>query len=192
MRLVLTASSLFSFLSQANALHHRSDSLSSAVTFLAIGGSWLGFPVLDPLGGLLVAGLIGKQGADLLIGALGELSDKGVEPSVLHDFDSALQRVKHTEGDILKGWKDLRAVKSGVSTFVDVTLQMPQATQLAEARLVESIVRKEITGSQKGVSIWQVLTRFESSRTNFFFRFLFVLYQVKEVRVHLDTVEGDL
>lgn len=136
--------------------------------------------------------MIGKQGADLLIGALGELSDKGVEPSVLHDFDSALQRVKHTEGDILKGWKDLRAVKSGVSTFVDVTLQMPQATQLAEARLVESIVRKEITGSQKGVSIWQVLTRFESSRTNFFFRFLFVLYQVKEVRVHLDTVEGDL
>lgn len=149
----MSLSHLDHFSIKANALHHRSDSLSSGITFLAIAGSWLGFPVLDPLGGLLVAGLIGKQGADLLIGALGELSDKGVEPSVLHDFDSALQRVKHTEGNILKGWKDLRAVKSGVSTFVDVTLQMPQQTKLADARLVESIVRREIIGSQKGVSI---------------------------------------
>ncbi|PWN50893.1 hypothetical protein IE53DRAFT_386781 [Violaceomyces palustris] len=149
---------------EANALHHRSDSLSSAVTFLAIGGSWLGFPVLDPLGGLLVAGLIGKQGADLLIGALGELSDRGVEPAVLNSFDKAIEKVqKQLYPDLLVGWKDLRAVKSGVSTFADVTLQLPKDTRLEQAREVEASVRKFITEAQKGV---------------------------KEVRVRLDVVES--
>lgn len=140
------------FARQANALHHRSDSLSSGVTFLAIGGSWLGFPVLDPLGGLLVAGLIGKQGADLLLSALAELSDRGVEPSVLKDFDAALEGVQKTYPDLLVGWRELRAVKSGVSTFVDVTLEMPPDTKLNQAREVEEVVRKAITGALKGVS----------------------------------------
>lgn len=147
---------------EANALHHRSDSLSSAVTFLAIGGSWLGFPVLDPLGGLLVAGLIGKQGADLLIGALGELSDRGVEPETLQQFDSAIVEVQKTH-PLLLGWKDLRAVKSGVSTFADVTLQLPTDATLKQASEVEKAVREAITGCVRGV---------------------------KEVRVRLVTVDG--
>lgn len=136
---------------EANALHHRSDSLSSAVTFLAIGGSWLGFPVLDPLGGLLVAGLIGKQGADLLIGALGELSDRGVEPETLETFNTAIVQVQKQFPDLLMGWKDLRAVKSGVSTFADVTLQLPNDTTLIQASKVENAVRTAIIQSIKGV-----------------------------------------
>lgn len=177
---------------EANAIHHRSDSLSSGVTFLAIGGSYMGFPVLDPLGGLLVAGLIGKQGIELLINALADLSDRGVQPEVLDDFQKALQAIvdeveeiegpaaaagkrtgvaDHTiEGDgggvvsestaRLLGWKDLRAVRSGVSTFVDVTLIMREDVQLKQARLVEEKVREKLTSAVKGV---------------------------KEVRIHLDT-----
>lgn len=135
---------------EANALHHRSDSLSSAVTFLAIGGSYLGFPVLDPLGGLLVAGLIGKQGADLLIGALAELSDRGVDPSTLQTFNEALLELQQSN-PLLKGWKDLRAVKSGVSTFADVTVQLPNDATLKQAGQVESVVRHKLTASVKGV-----------------------------------------
>ncbi|CDR99908.1 related to MMT1-Mitochondrial iron transport protein [Sporisorium scitamineum] len=135
---------------EANALHHRSDSLSSAVTFLAIGGSYLGFPVLDPLGGLLVAGLIGKQGADLLIGALGELSDRGVEPETLQVFDNAIVEVQK-KFPMLLGWKDLRAVKSGVSVFADVTLQLPNDATLLQAGEVEKAVREAIKGSVRGV-----------------------------------------
>lgn len=173
---------------EANAIHHRSDSLSSGVTFLAIGGSYMGFPVLDPLGGLLVAGLIGKQGIELLINALADLSDRGVQPEVLDDFERALQGIvdgkeeiegpaaaagkrtgvaNHTslsevdENDArLLGWKDLRAVRSGVSTFVDVTLIMREDVQLKQARIVEQKVREKLISAVKGV---------------------------KEVRIHLDT-----
>lgn len=136
---------------EANALHHRSDSLSSAVTFLAIGGSWLGFPVLDPLGGLLVAGLIGKQGADLLIGALGELSDRGVDPETLQLFDAAIVQVQKSHSNLLLGWKDLRAVKSGVSTFADVTLQLPTDATLQQASQVEQAVREAVMKCVRGV-----------------------------------------
>jgi divalent metal cation (Fe/Co/Zn/Cd) transporter len=144
---------------EANAIHHRSDSLSSGVTFLAIGGSYLGFPVLDPLGGLLVAGLIGKQGAELLIGALQDLSDRGVQPEVLEGFENALKEVMaetesnagNTDATRLTGWTDLRAVRSGVSSFVDVTLVMSEETKLKDARMVESKVREKIMASHKGV-----------------------------------------
>ncbi|UZJ52999.1 hypothetical protein CBS101457_002319 [Exobasidium rhododendri] len=153
---------------EANAIHHRSDSLSSGVTFLAIGGSYLGFPVLDPLGGLLVAGLIGKQGAELLIGALQDLSDRGVQPEVLEGFENALKEVmaetekntSNVDATRLIGWTDLRAVRSGVSSFVDVTLVMSEETKLKNARIVESKVREKIMASHKGI---------------------------KEVRVQLDT-----
>lgn len=173
---------------EANAIHHRSDSLSSGVTFLAIGGSYMGFPVLDPLGGLLVAGLIGKQGIELLINALADLSDRGVQPEVLDDFERALQAIVDGADEIegpaaaagrrtgvvashstaesdrndarLLGWKDLRAVRSGVSTFVDVTLIMREDVQLKQARSVEQKVREKLILAVKGV---------------------------KEVRIHLDT-----
>lgn len=146
---------------EANAVHHRSDSLSSGVTFLAIGGSYLGFPVLDPLGGLLVAGLIGKQGAELLIGALQDLSDRGVQPEVLEGFEKALKEVmqeletdkKNVDATRLTGWTDLRAIRSGVSSFVDVTLVMSEKTKLKSARLVEDRVREKIMAAHKGVSM---------------------------------------
>lgn len=136
---------------QANAIHHRSDSLSSGVTFLAIGGSWLGLPILDPLGGLLVAALIGKQGFELMISALRELSDRGVDLDVLEGFEGALDQVQSKETRLVK-WSDLRAVKSGVSTFVDVTLIMRGSTNLTEAREVEDKVRDALVEAHKGVS----------------------------------------
>ncbi|CAD6909540.1 unnamed protein product [Tilletia controversa] len=148
---------------EANAIHHRSDSLSSGVTFLAIGGSWLGFPILDPLGGLLVAALIGKQGAELLLSALAELSDRGVDGETLVGFRAVLDDVQAEfslsqtgsvtsgKGAHLQGWHTLRAIKSGVSIFIDVTLVMPPETTLAEARAVEGAVVDRLRRSRKGV-----------------------------------------
>ncbi|KAI9301485.1 hypothetical protein BJ944DRAFT_257516 [Cunninghamella echinulata] len=45
----------------ANAWHHRSDAFSSVIALVAIVGSHFGLPVLDPLGGLLVSGLIKNE-----------------------------------------------------------------------------------------------------------------------------------
>ena len=49
----------------ASAWHHRSDALSSVVALGGAGGATLlGLPLLDPLGGLVVSGMIIKVGID--------------------------------------------------------------------------------------------------------------------------------
>ncbi|PWO00718.1 hypothetical protein FA09DRAFT_314372 [Tilletiopsis washingtonensis] len=139
---------------EANALHHRSDSLSSGVTFLAILGSWLGFPVLDPLGGLLVAGLIGKQGFELLLSALGDLTDRGVEPEVREELARVLQEtLDGLEAAAPQGvtFKELTGVKHGVAMIVDVTLCMPAGTTLQQAHEVELKVVRALEESNKGI-----------------------------------------
>lgn len=67
---------------EANALHHRSDVFSGCLAGLAIVGSSLGFPMLDPVGGLLVAGMIIKQGSEIGLNAMKELVDYVVDPEL--------------------------------------------------------------------------------------------------------------
>ncbi len=45
----------------ANAWQHRSDANASIAVFIGLVGSMLGYPILDPAAGVLVAGLIIKQ-----------------------------------------------------------------------------------------------------------------------------------
>lgn len=59
----------------ANAWHHRSDALSSVVAFAGIGGSLLGWRMLDPLAGILVAGLVSWMGLSISVEALAQLTD---------------------------------------------------------------------------------------------------------------------
>ena len=67
---------------EANALHHRSDVFSGCLAGVAIIGSSLGFPMLDPVGGLLVAGMIIKQGSEIGLNAMKELVDYVVDPEL--------------------------------------------------------------------------------------------------------------
>ena len=67
---------------EANALHHRSDVFSGCLAGVAILGSSYGFPMLDPVGGLLVAGMIIKQGSEIGLNSLKELVDYVVDPDL--------------------------------------------------------------------------------------------------------------
>lgn len=84
----------------ANAYHHRSDALGSLVALVAIGAARVGLPMLDPVGGLVVAGMIAKQGWDVGRDALGGLvdrvADEDVQPQV-HDAVRALSSCETVE-----------------------------------------------------------------------------------------------
>ncbi|RUS20490.1 cation efflux protein [Endogone sp. FLAS-F59071] len=82
----------------ANAWHHRSDAFSSIVALGAIGGSYIGFPILDPLGGILVAGMIMKSGVEIMLGSLKELVDVGLEGDVIKQVEVAIAKVKVRSG----------------------------------------------------------------------------------------------
>lgn len=66
---------------KANAWHHRSDSFSSIGTALGIGGAILLGPkwaILDPIAAIVVSIFIVKASIQLLLGCVGELTDKSL------------------------------------------------------------------------------------------------------------------
>jgi hypothetical protein len=60
----------------------------------AIGGSYAGIPVLDPLGGLAVSALILKTGGDVMVSSLRELVDGNVSRTILDDVEKAILQAK--------------------------------------------------------------------------------------------------
>ena len=59
----------------ANAWHHRSDAYSSVLALLSIAWAMSGFPAADAAAGLLVAGMIGMTGCDIMVESIQQLSD---------------------------------------------------------------------------------------------------------------------
>ena len=67
----------------ANAWHHRTDSLSSIVALFGIAMAQQGFPLCDPLAGMVVGAMIVKVAiADIGMAAGRELSDSPLERSL--------------------------------------------------------------------------------------------------------------
>ncbi|CAG8481049.1 10357_t:CDS:10 [Ambispora leptoticha] len=118
----------------ANAWHHRSDAASSFVALGAIGGSYLGFPLLDPIGGMLVAGMIMKNGIETMLVSLRELVDVRVEEDI----------IKKVEEPNVVNFHSIRGRKSGPFHMVDMILQVPGNISVSRAHQIEEQVRKAV------------------------------------------------
>eukprot|EP00656_Telonema_subtile_P016339 TRINITY_DN18620_c0_g1_i1.p1 TRINITY_DN18620_c0_g1~~TRINITY_DN18620_c0_g1_i1.p1 ORF type:complete len:450 (+),score=84.57 TRINITY_DN18620_c0_g1_i1:67-1416(+) len=128
----------------ANAWHHRSDALSSIVAVVGIGGTLAGVPLLDPLGGVIVSGMIGKVAYDIGKEAVHELSDQAVDVDLVSSVRAAALDSSQDVLDV----HDLRARKMGPYTLVDLHMVVNSrlsvtAAGQAAARLRRH-VRKEI------------------------------------------------
>lgn len=101
----------------ANAYHHRSDALGSLVALLAIGAARVGFPMLDPVGGLVVAGMIAKQGWDVGKDALGALVDQVADDEVQPKVYEAIRSLSsaHLEPWRAAGESERAAAVSGAA-----------------------------------------------------------------------------
>jgi cation diffusion facilitator family transporter len=64
---------------EANAWHHRTDALSSVAALGGVMGAYAGFPLLDPLAGLVVAGMVVRTGVEVGLESIQELTDESVE-----------------------------------------------------------------------------------------------------------------
>ncbi|KAJ1953144.1 mitochondrial metal transporter [Linderina pennispora] len=99
----------------ANAWHHRSDALTSLVSVGAIGGAIMGFPVLDPLGGLVVSAMLAKSGGEMAMDAINEITDM---PQDAEDVKTVLGRIAD-HVDHVRRFGDVHCRKSG--PFIHVT-----------------------------------------------------------------------
>ena len=74
----------------ADGLHARTDGLTSLAVLLAAGGSWLGFPIMDPIIGLLIGVVILFITRDAAVTMWYRLMD-AIDPEILVKAEKAVQ-----------------------------------------------------------------------------------------------------
>ncbi|TGZ84540.1 cation efflux protein [Ascodesmis nigricans] len=142
----------------SNAVHHRVDSLTAVVALLAIAGSnvWpAGAGWLDPVGGLLVAGMVVRAGLENTWGAVEELADKGIgerkRKEIVHAAEHGLGVVDGVKVVTVEG------VKSGQNILVTVIVEVDGTRTVGDMKDVEWKIRERVANDVKG--IWRVGVR---------------------------------
>ena len=101
----------------ADAWHHRSDAISSIAAAIGILGANMGYPILDPIAGIIVAILIIRVGWNIIVDAVNTLM---VKAPPKEDSEDIRKTVNDIEG--VKEIKELRAHYSGVDLYVDLRI----------------------------------------------------------------------
>lgn len=126
-------------LMKANAWHHRTDAVSSVVALIGVGGAVMGVPILDPLAGLLVSGMILKAGLETGYQSVMELVDAAVPPSLLTPIKKTI-----TEVEGVKGCHRMRGRKAGSSLYLDVHIEVDPFLSVSVAHDIGEAVRHQI------------------------------------------------
>jgi cation diffusion facilitator family transporter len=138
----------------ANALHHRTDALSSIAALFGIGGAiFLGnnWRILDPLAALLISIFIIKVALDLLFKNLNQLLDCALSKK---DKNTILKIVAGT-----KGVKDLHKLKTrmlGNNVAIDIHIQVARHITIVAAHNIASLAEQRLKkhfGQQTYISI---------------------------------------
>jgi divalent metal cation (Fe/Co/Zn/Cd) transporter len=155
----------------SNAVHHRIDSLTSIVALLTIGGahvftdaSWL-----DPVGGLIISGMVIRAGWSNTLTSLLELGDITIDDQVKKAVRrAAVKAIKGDEtsgavgipgGDVVE-IREVQGIKSGQNYLVDIELAVPGSWTVDQTREVEEAVRQRTGLKVRGVR--RVNVRFTS------------------------------
>lgn len=77
----------------ANAWHSRTDALSSIVVLVALIGATLGLWWLDALAAVIVAGMVGKIGWELVAKSVSELVDTALPPERVSEYRNIVMSV---------------------------------------------------------------------------------------------------
>ncbi len=120
---------------QANAWHHRSDSISSIVVVVGIGGAIAGLPYLDSVAAVLVGVMIAHVGWDLGWPAFEELMDVGLGSEGLAKVTDIVRSV-----DGVKAIHTLRTRSIGGEIAVDLHVQVEHWLSVSEGHMIGQTV----------------------------------------------------
>jgi cation diffusion facilitator family transporter len=120
---------------KANAWHHRSDSVSSIVVMVGIGGTMAGLPYLDAIAAAVVGIMVAKIGWNLGVGAFHELVDTGVEEGRLAKIRETIFAIGGVE-DI----HTLRTRRMAGQVSVDVHVMVEPRISVSEGHMISQTV----------------------------------------------------
>jgi len=122
----------------ADGYHARTDGLTSLAVVLGAAGVWLGFPLADPIVGLLITlailGIVWQSGRAVFTRLL-----DGVEPGVTEELRHV---VAHVPG--IAGLTDLKTRWIGHRLHADLAVALPGSPSLADAQAVAGELRREL------------------------------------------------
>ncbi|PKI85846.1 hypothetical protein MVES1_000557 [Malassezia vespertilionis] len=142
---------------EASAYHHHIEGMSAIASFIAIAGSWYGLTLLDPLGGLVLALINGREALSLLVSSLQQLCDHSVSLDTLRAIEAAMDEAETStnlqQKHPLFTWDEVKAVNSGPSIIAYVRLRFERDVLLADALATEQFVRKSVQSAYPAVRI---------------------------------------
>ena len=124
---------------KADAWHHRSDAMSSVGAFAGIGLARLGFPIMDPIAGLVIAVLILKVAFDIFKDAIAKMLDT----SVGKDFERSVRKFIEEQPDV-RHIDVLRTRQFGNRIYVDLEIAVRGDMSLVEAHNIAENVHRNV------------------------------------------------
>jgi len=124
---------------KANAWHHRTDSISSVIVLVGVGGTMLGFQLLDAIAAIGVAAMIIKIGWDLCVQSVRELVDTALEPETVDSINETIRAV-----DGVRELHSLRTRRMGGEALVDVHVLVSPKLSVSEGHHIGEKVREEV------------------------------------------------
>jgi cation diffusion facilitator family transporter len=121
----------------ADAKHTRSDVLTTGAVLLALFGVWYGYPLLDPLAALLVAGFIGHACWSIAQDASRILSDE-----MMMDEGEVREVVQSVPAVV--GCEKIRTRGSADYVFLDLHLWLDRHTPLHDAHETSHVVKDKL------------------------------------------------
>jgi cation diffusion facilitator family transporter len=120
-----------------DAIQTRGDVWSSLTVIVALAGARLGWPILDPLAALVVAGFIGWAGYQIARATTRILSDRIVIA------ESDLKQVVLSVPGVL-GCHQIRTRGSSDHVFLDLHIWLPPDMHLVEAHALSHVVKDRV------------------------------------------------
>ncbi len=132
---------------EGNAWHHRTDSLSSIVVFVAVGGALLGITWLDQFAAVVVALMVARIGFSLIWDSLKEL----VDTALPQDEVNAIRATALTIPGI-RDVHDLRSRRMANRTLLDIHLQVDPHISVSEGHEVGAWVARLLRNQYEHIS----------------------------------------
>ena len=124
---------------KADAWHHRSDALSSIGSFAGIALARMGFPIMDPIAGLLICLVILKVAYDILKDALDKMLDTSCGKDLEQNIRSVIAKQPGVEHIDL-----LHTRQFGNKIYIDLEIAVKSDISLAQAHEIAERVHKNV------------------------------------------------
>ena len=133
------ARQVHSNLLESNALHHRSDALSSIVVVIGIASQLAGIPHMDALAAVIVSLMIISMGFRLGRKSLDELIDSSLDKTLVNN----IQQLIHDNKNI-KAIHRIRSRSMGGLGYVDAELRVNPRLTVSEAHYIAFTLEEQV------------------------------------------------